>query len=80
VCSGSEGLEITYSEIRGAGYKDTSNLNGLPYLSLAGGAPILLSGLMFASDTSYNAWKFEPLWLEGAEIWGPLMDSKYPFV
>jgi hypothetical protein len=73
--SGSEGLEITYNTISGAGYKDTSDLSGLPYLSLAGGAPILLSGLMFASDTSYNAWKFEALWLEGTEIWGPLMDS-----
>jgi hypothetical protein len=73
--TGSEGPDIVYNAIKGAGYKDTSDLNGLPYLSLAGGAPILLSGLQFASDTSYNAWKFEPLWLEGAEIWGPLMTS-----
>ena len=76
LCLGSEGLDIVYNTIKGSGYKETTNLNGLPYLSMAGGAPIVLSGLNFASDTPYNAWKFEPLWLEGVEIFGPAMTSK----
>jgi len=50
-------------------------MTGLPYLSMAGGAPILLKGLNFASQAASNSWKFEPKWMEGAEIWGPMMTS-----
>lgn len=66
---------MVFNTLAGAGYKDTSDLNGLAYLSLAGGAPILLSGINFASQAGSNTWKFEPLWLEGSEIHGPPMDS-----
>jgi hypothetical protein len=44
-------------------------------MSMAGGAPILLKGLNFASEAAANSWKFIPLWMEGAEIWGPDMSS-----
>ena len=69
---------VVQSTITGAGYKNSETLTGLRYLSMAGGAPILLKGLNFASEAASNSWKFVPLWMEGAEIWGPDMTSK-PF-
>ena len=42
---------------------------------MAGGAPIVLSGLNFAGTTAQNSWKFEPRWLENAEVWGPPLTS-----
>lgn len=62
--------------ITGLGYKDTSDFNGLPHLSMAGGAPILLSGLNFASSAAANTWKFDLMWIEGATVFGPAMTSK----
>jgi len=63
------------STITGLGYKDTTDFGGLSHLSIAGGAPIMLSGLNFASSASSNAWIFSPIWVDGAEVWGPAMDS-----
>ena len=40
---------VVKKTITGAGYKNTETMTGLPYLSMAGGAPILLKGLNFAS-------------------------------
>lgn len=42
---------------------------------MAGGAPIVISGLNFAAATTSNGWKFEPRWLEGAEVWGPALTT-----
>lgn len=42
---------------------------------MAGGAPILLSGLNFASSAGANDWKFELWWVDGAEVFGPVMSS-----
>lgn len=53
----------------------TTEYNGLWYLSMAGGAPIVLSGLNFAQEASWNSFKFEPYFIEGAQIWGPAMSS-----
>ena len=70
-------FDFTQKTITGAGFKDTADFSGLKYLSLAGGAPILLSGLNFASQASWNSFKFEPGFQEGFELWGPDMTSKF---
>lgn len=69
-------FDFTQFTMYGAGFKDTSTMTGLPLLSMAGGAPILLSGLNFATQAGWNSWRFEPTFMEGAEIWGPDMTSK----
>ena len=66
---------MVFSTAEGLGYKDTSAFAGLSQLSMAGGAPILLSGLNFAGSSGANGWKFAPRWLDGVEVWGPPMDS-----
>jgi hypothetical protein len=67
--------EPVFKTIVGLGYKDTSALKGLPYLSMAGGAPLLLSGQQMATQAGMNAWKFVPNWVENMEITGPAMTS-----
>jgi hypothetical protein len=71
-----KGTDVVFRTLDGIGYKDTSTLRGLKVLSLAGGAPLLLSGTNLASSSGSDSIKFEPQWLLGSQIFGPALTCK----
>lgn len=42
---------------------------------MAGGAPIVLSGLDMSDTAAYNSLLLEPHWIEGAELLAPALSG-----
>lgn len=43
---------------------------------MAGGAPIVISGLDMADTAEFNSLVLEPHWIEGAELLAPALSCK----
>ena len=59
-------FDVFTKTLDGVSYQNTATNNGLNYLSLMGGAPIVVSGSMIANRAASNTMTFEPQWLSGA--------------
>jgi hypothetical protein len=59
-------------------YRDV-DADSLGLLSMAGGAPIMISGTMMAMSPNLNSVIFDPNWLSGVEIFGHDLTCKFLF-
>jgi hypothetical protein len=66
-------LEPIYDTLNGVGYQNSAVTSGLYYLSMAGGAPITVSGQFMANKPELNTIMFEPLWVDNYELYGPAL-------
>ena len=70
-------LAVEFNTLTGVGYQNTPFSNGLKFLSMAGGAPIVISGLNMASMPQMNSIEFSPTFLNGVDLFGPVLSCKY---
>ena len=68
---------VEVSGLMGVGYHITESKSGLPYLSMAGGAPITIHGNAIADNIDSNFILFEPNWLDGVQLFGPVLSGKF---
>ena len=66
-------LEPIFYTMNGVGYQNDKTLSGLTKFSMAGGAPMTISGANMGLMPEKNTVMFTPTWLEGVEIAGPAL-------
>jgi hypothetical protein len=57
--------DVVMSNLDGVSYQNSAS-NGLNYLSLMGGAPIMISGSMMSPTAQQNQPVFAPKWISNA--------------
>jgi hypothetical protein len=66
------------SSLDGISYQNSAN-TGLNFLSLMGGAPIMISGTMMSTMAQQNQPIFTPAWISNAQVYGPQLSCKIKF-